>query len=48
MGYERLLNVLENEDDDEHDDTLQWLGGFFDPEGFDVNRTNLALRERPR
>lgn len=48
MGYERLLNVLENEDDDEHNDTLQWLGGFFDPEGFDVNRTNVALRERLR
>lgn len=40
-GYERLLEALLNDDDDE---LVTWVGGFFDPDGFDVNRTNQALR----
>lgn len=40
-GYEHLLEALLNGDDDE---LVTWVGGFFDPEGFDVNRTNQALR----
>lgn len=40
-GYERLLSALLNDDNDE---LVSWVGGFFDPEGFDVNRTNQALR----
>jgi hypothetical protein len=42
-GYERLVGVLANSDDDEHDELVSWVGGHFDPEGFDVNRTNHAL-----
>ena len=41
-GYERLLSALLNGDDEE---LVAWVGGFFDPEGFDVNRTNQALRD---
>jgi hypothetical protein len=44
LGYERLLEALENDDDDE---LVSWVGGFFDPAGFDVNRTNQALRNGP-
>lgn len=40
-GYERLLEALLNDDDDE---LVAWVGGFFDPDGFDVNRTNQSLR----
>lgn len=40
-GYERLLEALTNDDDD---DLVRWIGGFFDPKGFDVNRTNQAIR----
>lgn len=47
-GYERLLRALADEDDPEHDDLLRWMGGFFEPEGFDVNRTNEALRALKR
>ena len=43
-GYEHLLSALLNDDDDE---LVAWVGGFFDPEGFDVNRTNQALRNGP-
>lgn len=42
-GYEDLLNALA-EGDEEHE-LVRWIGGFYDPEGFDVNRTNRALRE---
>jgi hypothetical protein len=42
-GYEALLAVLLDEDHHEHDDTLTWVGGHFDPASFDVNRTNRAL-----
>jgi hypothetical protein len=45
-GYEHLLEVLQDEEDEEHDDLVAWVGGHFDPEGFDVNRTNAGLRER--
>ncbi len=47
-GYERLLEALADSDDAEHDDMLRWLGGHFDPESFDVNRTNDALRALKR
>jgi hypothetical protein len=47
-GYDRLLELLEDDEAPEHDDTVTWVGGHFDPKGFDVNRTNVALRERCR
>jgi hypothetical protein len=47
-GYEHLLEVLQDEKDPEYDDTITWVGGYFDPEGFDANRTNARLRERCR
>lgn len=43
-GYERLLEALLNDDNDE---LVEWVGGVFDPDGFDVNRTNQALRNAP-
>ncbi len=45
-GYEHLLAVLQDEKAEEHDDLVAWVDGFFDPEGFDVNRTNQALQEK--
>ena len=43
LGYEELLSALLNDDDDD-DEKVAWVGGFFDPEGFDVNRTNRSIR----
>lgn len=43
-GYDNLLRVLANKRDAEHDEMLTWVGGHFDPDGFDINRTNQALR----
>lgn len=44
-GYENLLEQLADPAHEEHNSSLTWVGGHFDPEGFDVNRTNRALRE---
>lgn len=46
-GYERLLETLADASHEKHDDMLRWVGGYFDPRGFDANRVNRALhRER--
>lgn len=42
-GYERLLEIIANPGDDEHEQMLEWLGGPFDPEAFDLERTNLLM-----
>jgi hypothetical protein len=35
-GYEHMLDVLGDPQHEEHRDTLEWIGGGFDPEEFDV------------
>jgi Plasmid pRiA4b ORF-3-like protein len=42
-GYEDLLRVLADPSDSEHDAMLQWAGGPFDPEAFDLAETNANL-----
>ena len=39
-GYELLLEVLGNRDHEQHEDMVRWVGGVFDPKGFDLNRLN--------
>lgn len=34
-GYESLLEILADPSHEDHEDTLTWVGGSFDPEGFD-------------
>ena len=34
-GYYRLLEVLSDPDDEEHEDMLEWLGGTYEPQDFD-------------
>jgi len=43
-GYENLLAVLRDPAHEEHNDMLDWLGGEFDPEAFDIDVTNVELR----
>jgi hypothetical protein len=43
-GYEELVRVIKSPGDQEHDGTLTWLGGHFDPDSFDANAVNRALR----
>jgi Plasmid pRiA4b ORF-3-like protein len=46
-GYEEFLRVLFNPDDDERDEQKhmkRWSGGKFDPEKFDIAKTDKAVR----
>jgi Plasmid pRiA4b ORF-3-like protein len=43
-GYDELCRVLKSPKDEEHDTTLTWVGGYFDPAGFDANAVNRAFR----
>jgi len=39
-GYARFLTALADPDDEEHTDFATWIGGVFDPHGFDLNHIN--------
>ncbi len=39
-GYQRFLETIGDRADDEHVVMLRWIGGAFDPRGFDLNRIN--------
>lgn len=44
-GYEEFLKIIGNPKHKEHRQSLLWAGGgAFDPEGFDLNAVNRALR----
>jgi len=43
-GYEEFLETIANPEDEEHDETLEWVGGDFDPEEFDLDEVNAALQ----
>ena len=43
-GYERLCDALADPGDEEHDELLEWVGGHYDPESFDLASTNAALQ----
>lgn len=42
-GYARFLEILADPKHPEHRDMLEWVGGAFDPESFDVGEANLAI-----
>ena len=43
-GYDRLLDVLATPRHPEHRDIVEWVGGSFDPEAFDVGALNRAFQ----
>jgi Plasmid pRiA4b ORF-3-like protein len=43
-GYGNFLEALQNPSHPEHDDMREWIGGAFDPEQFDIEAVNEALR----
>jgi hypothetical protein len=45
-GYERFLLALGDRRAEEHEDMMRWIGGVFDPKGFDLNRLNREWRGR--
>ena len=43
-GCEAFLTAIRTPRHEEHDSMLTWIGGAFDPEGFDLNPINRTLR----
>jgi hypothetical protein len=43
-GYAEFLEAIQNPEHEEHDSMLEWIGGEFDPEAFDLDAVNARLR----
>ena len=43
-GYDELLEVIRDPTHEEYESMMEWLGGLFDPEEFDIDRVNRLLR----
>src|SRR6266478_1396537 len=43
-GYMEFLYAITDPKHHEHESMLTWIGGAFDPEGFDLNTINRTLR----
>lgn len=44
QGYLDFLKAIGNPKHPEHEDMLIWIGGAFDPQGFDLNAINRTLQ----
>jgi hypothetical protein len=42
-GYYHFLEAIGDPDHEEHDEYMEWVGGAFDPEAFDLMEVNQAL-----
>jgi hypothetical protein len=43
-GYLNFVDAIGDPTHDEHEDLLEWVGGKFDPEAFDLQRTDKAVK----
>ena len=43
-GYTDFLETIKNVNHSEHEDMLEWVGGEFDPEEFDMKYVNERLK----
>jgi len=43
-GYPYFLDKIQDPEHEEHEDTLEWIGGEFDPEELDLDEVNKELR----
>jgi hypothetical protein len=44
-GYAEVVEAMTNQSHRRHKELLEWLGGPFDPEAFDLEAVNEALRD---
>jgi hypothetical protein len=44
-GYQNFLEAIQDPSHPEHEEMLEWIGGEFDPEYFDVKETNEILAD---
>ena len=47
-GYTHLLKVLDDPTHEEHEEVMEWVGGEFDSEEFDLDRVNEVMRNFAR
>ena len=47
-GYPYFLDKIQDPEHDEHEETLEWVGGEFDPEELDLDEVNEELRHLRR
>ena len=47
-GYQRFLTIMADRNDPEHADMKQWCGGHFDPDWFDLSRTDKDVKNALR
>jgi len=47
-GYEEFLEAIHDPEHPEHDEYLEWIGGEFDPEAFELEGVNALLRSTTR
>jgi hypothetical protein len=47
-GYANLLEAINDPTQPEHEELLEWVGGSFDPEAFDLEEVNARLQHRAR
>lgn len=43
-GYQEFLAAIRDQDHPEHEEYLEWAGGSFDPEAFDLAEVNRGLK----
>ena len=43
-GYPNFIQAIENPEHERHEELLEWIGGEFDPEEFDIEEVNAMLR----
>jgi len=44
-GYDELLSIINHPEDPEYEERMEWLGGDFDPEEFDLKLINTRLQK---
>ena len=44
-GYEEFLEAIKDPKHERHEELLDWIGGVFAPESFDLNAINKSLRK---
>ncbi len=43
-GYANVLAAIRDPNHEEHDEYLDWIGGEFDPEEFELDEVDAGLR----
>ncbi len=43
-GYDEFREAIRDPEHEQHEDMLEWIGGSFDPEAFDLDEINRELK----